>query len=233
MVNFVVPGSLGTKEHDHGFSQHDPLVSGPARDFIPVHAKAPGPIGVREQDHDRGELQRLNARYPGSRATPKYAQRYKDAKERLELEGYQSDNWVMPGYHHYTVETIICSVSRPGCTVEAVFEQLRRFPAPARFGTPDRKVGVKTGDRSFALGVGMVEHWVGTRLLTNSTIDYQHLLNPGVVIREVLVSGDNIIVKTSGYGTGLLPQINSGAAAKWIWSERTDSNIKAALGIKD
>lgn len=154
------------------------------------------------------------------------------AKRRLELEGYQSNNLVMPGYHEYTVETEICIIGSKGCTEQEVFDQLRRFPAPQRFGSPDRTVGVKTGDRSFALMVGQVVHWVGRRMLTNTTIENRHLLDPGVVIREVITTGNKIIIRTSGYGTGPLPQINSGRPSKLIWSDRTDSKIVAAIRKK-
>lgn len=231
MTQFVIPGPLGSTDARNRFSRPaDENASQNKRDFV-GRGQAPGPVG--ERDDDWNETQRLKSRFPEPASPHPDKQRYKSAKERLELEGYQSDNWVLPGYHLYTVETVICRIGEAGCSAEAVFEQLKRFPAPQRFGSPDRKVGVKTGDKSFALGVGMVEHWVGTRLLTNTTTENQHLLNPGVVIREVVVAGDSIIVKTSGFGNGLLPQINSGIAAKLIWSDRTDNKIKAALGIKD
>ena len=51
-------------------------------------------------------------------------------------------------------------------------------------------------------------------------------------IREVVTVDGSIIVKTSGFGSGLLPQINSGIAAKLIWSDRTDSKIIEAIRIK-
>jgi hypothetical protein len=153
------------------------------------------------------------------------------AGQRLSLAGYQSDNLILPGFHEYYVETAICSVGQAGCTEQAVFDQLRRYPAPQRFGTPDRDFGVNTGDRSFALGVGMVEHWVGNRLVVNMTLGGQHLLNPGVVFREVVTVDNMVMVRTTGYGMGAFPQINSGQAAQWIWSSRTDSKIKAALGF--
>jgi hypothetical protein len=65
----------------------------------------------------------------------------------------------------------------------------------------------------------------------NYLLDGQHLLNPGVVFREVLTVNSQILVRTTGYGMGLLPQINSGQAAQWIWTQRTDGKIKSALGF--
>jgi hypothetical protein len=138
---------------------------------------------------------------------------------------------VLPGFHEYYVETLICGVGQAGCTEGAVFDQLRRYPAPQRFGSPHRVAGVSTGDQSFALGVGMVEHWVGNRLVTNMTLDGKHLLNPGVVFREVVTVNSQIFVRTTGYGMGLFPQINSGQAAQWIWTQRTDVKIKSVLGF--
>lgn len=151
--------------------------------------------------------------------------------DRRGRAGYQSDNYVSSGYHEYHVETVICDVSQVGCTEQAVFDQLRRYPAPQRFGAPDRDVGVNNGDQSFALSVGMVKHWVGNRLVVNMTLSYEHILDPGVVFRSVVTAGNQIIVRTDGYGYGLFPQINSGRAANLIWSVRTDSKIKAALGF--
>lgn len=200
----------------------------------------PGPMGVYDHDSDGwgaekrqsfGEDSSVRSENTLEPKSPS-AQRYENAKQRLELEGYQSDNLVMPGYHVYTVNTEICTFGSKGCTEEAVFDQLRRFPAPQRFGAPDRTVGVKTGDRSFALTVGYVVHWVGRRMLTNTTIENRHLLNPGLVIREVVTVGNKIVIRTSGYGVGILPQINSGEAAELIWSHRTDSKIKAAIRQK-
>lgn len=209
----------------------------------------PGSMGVRDYDHDgwltesprsfggddffRPEQQTSSSHLENSldKDSPS-VQRYESAKRRLELEGYQSNNLVMPGYHEYTVETEICTIGSKGCTEQEVFDQLRRFPAPQRFGSPDRTVGVKTGDRSFALMVGQVVHWVGRRMLTNTTIENRHLLDPGVVIREVITTGNKIIIRTSGYGTGPLPQINSGRPSKLIWSDRTDSKIVAAIRKK-
>jgi hypothetical protein len=228
MVKYVIPGAAGSAEHNATLGSRERSAYGRPR--VVVSAQAPVAFGTLGDSSN--EVQRLKSRFPAPASTAADTQRYKSAKERLDLEGYQSDNWVLPGYHEYTVETVICKAGQEGCTEEAVFEQLRRFPAPQRFGAPDRQVGVKTGDRSFALGVGMVEHWVGTRLLTNSTLPYRHLLNPGVVIREVVTVDGSIIVKTSGFGSGLLPQINSGIAAKLIWSDRTDSKIIEAIRNK-
>lgn len=208
----------------------------------------PGPMGVHDYNHDGwgsgkrnsfGEddffsagLCSSSSAHSGVDNNSPSVQRYESAKRRLELEGYQSNNLIMPGYHEYTVETEICTIGGKGCTEQEVFDQLRRFPAPQRFGSPDRTVGVKTGDRSFALMVGQVVHWVGRRMLTNTTIENRHLLDPGVVIREVITMGNKIIIRTSGYGTGPLPQINSGRPSKLIWSDRTDSKIVAAIRKK-
>lgn len=206
----------------------------------------PGPMGMINYDHNGwGAEKRKNLSEDGffssglnssvvqlkngPEVKPPSVQRYENARQRLELEVYQSNNLLMPGYHVYTVNTEICTLGTKGCTEQAVFDQLRRFPAPQRFGAPDRTVGVKTGDRSFALAVGYVVHWVGRRMLTNTTIENRHLLNPGVVLREVVTVGNKIVVRTSGYGMGVLPQINSGEAAELIWSHRTDSKIKAAI----
>ncbi|CAN7321536.1 hypothetical protein [Acidovorax sp. LjRoot194] len=207
----VVPGPLGVHAHDF---QHEEFRFSGARGFLSSN-RSEFPVDEKE----------INAQSPS-------VQRYESAKQRLELEGYQTGNMIMPGYHVYTVNTDICTIGSKGCTEQEVFDQLRRFPAPQRFGTPDRTVGVKTGDRSFALAVGYVVHWVGRRMLTNTTIENMHLLNPGVVIREVVTVGDKIVIRTSGYGTGILPQINSGDAAEVIWSYRTDSKIIAAIRKK-
>jgi RHS repeat-associated protein len=149
----------------------------------------------------------------------------------LDQRGYQSGNFVSSGFHEYLVETAICDVNQSGCTEQRVFDALRKYPAPQRFGSPDREVGVNTGDESFALGLGKVSHWVGNRVLTNTTIAGEHILEPGTVIRSVLTVGSTVFVKTEGYGMGIMPQVNSGQAAQWVWSNRTDGKIKSALGF--
>ncbi|WP_080647876.1 two-partner secretion domain-containing protein [Variovorax atrisoli] len=150
-----------------------------------------------------------------------------------DLNGYQSGNSLLPGFHDYTVKSVACTVGQAGCTMDGVFEALRLYPAPPRFLTPDRQAGISTGDQSFALGVGEVVHWVGNYTITNTTITGMHLLDPGVVIRSVEQQGDAIVIVTRGYGEGLLPQINSGAAAQWIWGKYTDGKIRDYLARKN
>ncbi|MFM9928081.1 hypothetical protein VLK31_34275 [Variovorax sp. H27-G14] len=146
-----------------------------------------------------------------------------------DLNGYQSGNLVLPGFHDYAIKSQACTVGESGCTMDKVFEALKMYPAPSRFATPDRQVGIKTGDRSFALGVGEVTHWVGNYTITNTTITGLHLLNPGVVIRSVEQEGNSIVVVTRGYGEGLFPLLNGGKAAQWIWGKYTDGKIKDYL----
>jgi RHS repeat-associated protein len=148
-----------------------------------------------------------------------------------DMRGYQSKNLVMPGFHDYTIDSVICSLGAAGCNKDDVFDALRKFPAPQRFGSPERKTGVNTGDTSFALGLGYVDHWVGNYQLTNITRNYQHLLDPGVVIRSVIEVDGQVVVRSQGYGTGLMPQVNSGRAGYYAWTVRTDSRIKSSLGF--
>jgi hypothetical protein len=150
-------------------------------------------------------------------------------KGSMDRAGYQSDNWLEPGFHTYEHSSAICSTSSAGCTEQAVFDELRKNPAPAKFGAPDRTIGVSTGDKSFALGVGWVEHTVGNRMVTNTTIGGgAHILDPGVVFREVLTVGNQVIIRTTGYGMGILPNINSSQTSTgYIWGTRTDGKIKA------
>ena len=146
----------------------------------------------------------------------------------MDRSGYQSTNNVESGFHTYEHSSAICSTSSAGCTEQAVFDELRKNPAPARFGTPDRQLGVSTGDTSFAQGVGMVEHTIGNRMVTNTTITGQHILNPGVVFREVLTVGNQVIIRTTGYGMGILPNLNSTQSVTgYVWGTRTDSKIQA------
>ncbi len=55
---------------------------------------------------------------------------FKTAKESLDFSGYQSNNWIMPGYHVYEVNSTICNTNSANCTEENVFNLLKCFPAP-------------------------------------------------------------------------------------------------------
>ncbi|MFN2335327.1 MAG: hypothetical protein ABR550_13010, partial [Wenzhouxiangellaceae bacterium] len=98
--------------------------------------------------------------------------------------------------HSYSIITAICSIGISGgdlCTEEAVFELLRRFPAPSPPFIA-RAEPVSTGGTSFAFPFGWVTHTVdisGT-WLDNVTVENRHLLHPGEVHRNVRVSGSQI-----------------------------------------
>ena len=135
------------------------------------------------------------------------------------------------GPHEYTVGTNICSTSTPGCTIEAVFEEVRKFPAPGHAapepGQPDPCAGeprsscdvpVQTGDftrievyewSNSQDDMGTVRHTVDpvNHRLTNST-EPDHFFHEGVVVRSVVIENGYVRINTVGTGTGDYPNLN-------------------------
>lgn len=103
----------------------------------------------------------------------------------------------------------------------AVFETLRRFPAPGAAGIHP----VDTGDKSFASPVGYVEHVVHHHDLTvlNITLPLQHVLYYGEVLRKVQVSGGTIYIRTEGTGVGAFASLNELFSGP-LWTS-VDQNI--------
>lgn len=101
------------------------------------------------------------------------------------------------GYHRYVVLSEICQVKDTNCTESAVFEQVRRYPAPGRESTSK----VRTRERSRLFGTDPVVFEVDdkNRIVVNSTLP-GHAFEDGQVIREVVRIGEKIYVRTIGHG---------------------------------
>lgn len=128
--------------------------------------------------------------------------------------------WVDRREHDYFVSSKICG-SSSRCTIEQVFEALRRFPAPGATGD----YAVKTGDISFAVPVGRVDHVVDMQNHTvrNVTRPFEHWLYYGDVLRKVEFSNGSMCVVTEGKGEGPFASLNERLADS-VWGG-VDQNI--------
>jgi hypothetical protein len=132
------------------------------------------------------------------------------------------------------VETIICHTSNPNCTLDAVFFRMRQYPAPGHAvdrppanpnlcGSLPRSqclIAVQNGDATLVEireaiddddDVGLVNHVVDlpTHTLINIT-EEGHLFDPGRIVRRAAIDGNgNVIIVTTGSGTGDYPTLNS------------------------
>jgi RHS repeat-associated protein len=112
-------------------------------------------------------------------------------------------------YHFYEMETTICITLNAACTVDKVFEELRRFPAP---GWDSSKL-VNSGDRTtikfLGFSGGGVVHTVNSPEVRNTTLP-GHIFEEGYVDRIVRQKGSQIKIITVGEG------INRSLARKFL-----------------
>jgi hypothetical protein len=155
------------------------------------------------------------------------------------------------GPHAYVVVTDICQTSTPGCTVEAVFERLRRYPVKGHAlpqpGQPDPCAGeprstcevpVQTDDFTMVEvyewpnirdDLGPVRHVVDPETHTVSNITEEgHVFDPGEVTRTVYIDNGYVKIGTLGEGTGDYPLLNQVVGASVF--KTIDNEIKAKIG---
>ena len=135
-------------------------------------------------------------------------------------------------YHHYVTEMPICSTSRPGCTVEKVFEEMtsqRRFMAPAQENenSPVEHCSVTNlrgpgwrGALASLIYSNHIINVVSSESFTaiNYTLDppghlNSHIFHPGRVVRTVIERGGSVLVRTEGEGIGRMPRTNESEGA--------------------
>jgi len=117
-------------------------------------------------------------------------------------------------YHEYFVAHFICNTSNPQCTKDNVYTALRLAPAPGVTLTEP----VQNGDKSDVFPFGPVITYVtpSNYSIQNVTLP-GHNLHPGQVTRQVVVlPSGNIVITTSGDGTGLFGVANSNSAES-VW----------------
>lgn len=140
--------------------------------------------------------------------------------------------FMAPREHVYTTDMTICNISTPGCTPDAVFEEMLKFPVLGRAvdapGQPNQcgdqhrsqcQVPVVDGAETMTEirespndddDTGRVVHQVdhAERELVNETLP-GHIFHPGTVTRTVVVypNGD-VRIETTGTGTGNFPALN-------------------------
>lgn len=141
------------------------------------------------------------------------------------------------GYHHYEVQTVICSTS-PGCTVNKVFEFMlsnAKYIAPVEFSKPVKTCMqstvriISSYPGSFFEGTILSVVDENAHSVTNFTRK-DHPLHPGKVVRTVVKEKKSIIVKTVGDGTGFLPLLNE-SKAQDLWGN-IDNQLKGDFNPK-
>jgi hypothetical protein len=128
------------------------------------------------------------------------------------------------GPHYYKTETWVGNV-KDGIKPQAAFEALRRWATPFSLG----EKAVSAGDKTDIPGLGHAQHYVDEDHMTvvNSTVPGKHVLEPGNVHRSIVRRGDDIYVKTDGYGLGIFPEANR-LASLIVWP-LVDQNIRHFL----
>lgn len=134
-----------------------------------------------------------------------------------------------PGSHYYRLTIPVCSKDEDGCTVDRVYEFLRRRPAPGADGnTP-----VNKGSETNVYGLGPVEHDVDPdkRTVTNTT-KKTHRLHPGKVTHQVKEREGHVEIETTGIGTGPHPWANE-FLAPLLWGSHVNGIRDEIFGRKE
>ncbi len=130
-----------------------------------------------------------------------------------------------PNYHEYN-ETSDIPGSEDVTDKSIIERNFLEEPAPT-FGLYNRDEPVTTGSESFGVPVGMVTHVVvtgpnGETIIVNVTKAGEHLLHPGIIVRELYEDENGIShIDETGVGTGLAPGINE-ALADGLWQENAN-----------
>ncbi len=132
--------------------------------------------------------------------------------------------------HYYAVYSDVAPDSEVS-SLDLVWGNLKSHPAPTLFFDPyshifDPPVG--NGSTNFAFPVGYVTTWYNdaSMSLVNVTQPGAHLLNPGVVIRQLIDVNGEIKIVTIGFGNGSLGDINT-LASQPLWD-----NVANSIGIE-
>lgn len=112
-------------------------------------------------------------------------------------------------YHFYEMETTICVTLNAACTVDKVFEALRRFPAPGWNSSKLVNSGDRTTIKFLGFSGGGVVHTVGNPEVRNTTLQ-GHIFEKGYVDRIVRKEGSQIKIITVGEG------LNRSLGAKFL-----------------
>ncbi|WP_262689773.1 hypothetical protein [Kordiimonas aestuarii] len=137
-----------------------------------------------------------------------------------------------PNFHKYCHATPLCRETPKGrCSVGNAYALLKRFPAPMLDGYE----GADENSLS-ELTVGVVSHKLlpNDHALVNYTIEGEHMLHPGAVLRKIVRHKGFLYVGTYGEGTasygdpfGFLACVNE-SHAEQIWGG-VDRSIVAGL----
>jgi hypothetical protein len=104
-------------------------------------------------------------------------------------------------YHKYEMENEICSLDSPGCTADAVWSGLRRYPAPGWDPSTEVTDGATTHIKFAGLPGGDVVHAVDeTKMRVLNITKPGHVFSDGYVSRTVVVRNNAVYIRTVGEG---------------------------------
>jgi hypothetical protein len=157
------------------------------------------------------------------------------AAQILQTEGLMPGDrtGLFPSGHVYGHLDLICDVGAAGCSVDSVFNGVRRFPAPGADGSARVETGMITNVSipGMVLGTDHVLHEVNpsARRVFNFTLG-DHVLNPGWVSRTVFQVGTGVYVYTYGAGGGSNPfNVNGNqTVVNQVWGG-TNNNIRRCV----
>ncbi|WP_417451269.1 hypothetical protein [Kordiimonas sp.] len=137
-----------------------------------------------------------------------------------------------PDFHKYCHATPLCRETPKGkCSIGNAYALLKRFPAPMLDGYE-----TASEDKTSELTVGVVSHKLlpNDHALVNYTVEGEHLLHPGAVLRKIVRHKGFLYIGTYGEGTatygdpfGFLACLNE-SHAEQIWGG-VDRSIVAGL----
>jgi hypothetical protein len=113
-------------------------------------------------------------------------------------------------YHYYELNNDICSTTKPECTTDNVFIELKKYPAPGWDGSKSVKNGGVSEIGPLGVG-GSVIHVVDekNKQVTNVTLP-GHIFEQGEVRRKVVEDNGKIKINTIGEG------VNKSAEKNWL-----------------
>jgi hypothetical protein len=125
-----------------------------------------------------------------------------------------------PSYHHYAVETELCSMSNIRCNRQSVFSKMTsqvRFITPTENSAPVTDCMIVDVNIPGPWGKDSVRVSVDRQNLsvTNYTRK-DHALSPGKVTRTLVAKNGSIYVVTDGEGTGSFRPLNVSLAQR-VW----------------
>ncbi|BDD06013.1 hypothetical protein [Aureibacter tunicatorum] len=137
---------------------------------------------------------------------------------------------LLTGGHEYTHETVLVQVhiGEEGHLelMKKAYQSLRQNAAPGAEGTQVAESDAGTLLNVSLLGTVKSLADESTLSVVNKTMP-GHMLHPGAVLRQVVLSDRKLMIRTTGIGKGVFPKLNN-LLASTIW-EPVDAKIRESL----